>query len=382
MNTAKRSREHRQRWLLATKRVKINRGTVGLIFSKGDYVRRIEAGRHRLKLSEIVKVYNLADRFTPQGDLNLYLADEKLKNMLHVIEVKDNEIALRFENGIFKGVLTSGRHAFWKGLIEHYFQIVNLEDTVIGKDISLSIIHKPEVMRYVRTYVVESHETGLLFMNGKFQSRLEKGTYYFWRNAQTVQVLKTDMRQVQLEISGQEILTNDKAAVRINFYTQYKIYDVEKALIENKSFEKQLYILLQLALREYIGTLSLDELLEKKEAIKSYVLHSIEDRVKKLGVNITDAGIRDIILPGDVKEIMNQVLVAQKKAQANTIMRREETASTRTLLNTAKLMEENDMLYKLKEMEYMEKIADRIGEITVSGSGQVLDQLKQIFSGK
>jgi regulator of protease activity HflC (stomatin/prohibitin superfamily) len=83
-----------------------------------------------------------------------------------------------------------------------------------------------------------------------------------------------------------------------------------------------------------------------------------------------------------MKDIMNQVLIAQKKAQANVIMRREETASTRSLLNTAKLMEENDMLYKLKEMEYVEKIAEKIGEITVSGNGNMVTQLKEIFSGK
>ena len=94
---------------------------------------------------------------------------------------------------------------------------------------------------------------------------------------------------------------------------------------------------------------------------------------------VSDAGIRDVILPGDMKEIMNQVLVAEKKAQANSIMRREETASTRSLLNTAKLMEENEMLWKLKEMEYVEKIADKIGEITISGSGNIIGQLKEIF---
>ena len=87
-------------------------------------------------------------------------------------------------------------------------------------------------------------------------------------------------------------------------------------------------------------------------------------------------------MPGDVKEIMNQVLVAEKKAQANTIMRREETASTRSLLNTAKLMENNAMLWKLKEMEYVEKIADKVNTISVSGGGQVLEQLKEIFGAE
>lgn len=76
---------------------------------------------------------------------------------------------------------------------------------------------------------------------------------------------------------------------------------------------------------------------------------------------------------------MNQVLVAEKKAQANIITRREETASTRSLLNTARLMEENAMLFKLKEMEYVEKIAEKISNISVAGSGDLVGQLKQIF---
>lgn len=89
-----------------------------------------------------------------------------------------------------------------------------------------------------------------------------------------------------------------------------------------------------------------------------------------------------MILTGEMKEIMNQVLIAEKKAQANTIMRREETASTRSLLNTAKLMEENEVLWKLKEMEYMEKIADKIGDITVSGNNNIVSQLKEILQDK
>ena len=140
-----------------------------------------------------------------------------------------------------------------------------------------------------------------------------------------------------------------------------------------------MYVAFQLALREYVAGFSFDELLEKKDSMAPFILQSVQKNADGLGIAVKDFGIRDIILPGDVKEIMNQVLVAEKKAQANTIMRREETASTRSLLNTAKLMEENAMLWKLKEMEYVEKIADKINSISVSGNGMLIEQLKQIF---
>ncbi len=150
-------------------------------------------------------------------------------------------------------------------------------------------------------------------------------------------------------------------------------------MLQNKDFSYQLYMVFQLALREYVGTLPFDELLEKKESITPFILEAVKASTEALGVEVSGFGIRDIILPGDVKEIMNQVLIAEKKAQANIIMRREETASTRSLLNTARLMEENAMLWKLKEMEYVEKIADKISNISVNGNGVLIDQLKQIL---
>ena len=137
---------------------------------------------------------------------------------------------------------------------------------------------------------------------------------------------------------------------------------------------------MQLALRTYVGGYTLDELLEKKDDIAVAVFEEVSKNTDQLGVQVINSGIRDVILTGDMKEIMNQVLIAQKKAQANIITRREETASTRSLLNTAKLMEDNEMLFKLKEMEYVEKIADKIGEISLTGNGNMVQELTKIFS--
>ncbi len=79
---------------------------------------------------------------------------------------------------------------------------------------------------------------------------------------------------------------------------------------------------------------------------------------------------------------MNTVLIAEKQAQANVITRREEVASTRSLLNTAKLMDENATLYKLKELEYIERICQRVGSISLNGNSDIISQLAQLFSKK
>ncbi len=362
------------------KRVRINAGKVGLVFKNGDYVRVITKGTYWLWFNQHVVTYDLGKQFAAPIALEILLQDKTLEAMLKVIEVKDSEIMLQYENGIFKNVLTAGRYQFWNGFIKYDFVVVDLSKIFITENIDKALFKKAELSKFIRIFEVAAFEKAVLMVDDVYVKTLTGGTYRFWQNDKTIKVVKADLRQLQLEIAGQELLTKDKAAIRINFYTQYKVTDIERALLENKDYEKQLYIAMQLVLRAYVGTYTLDELLERKDDIATAVFEDAQKAVLKLGVTVLNTGIRDVILTGEMKDIMNQVLVAQKKAQANTITRREETASTRSLLNTAKLMEDNQMLFKLKEMEYVEKIADKIGEITVSGNGGMVSQLKEIFS--
>ncbi len=359
--------------------VKIKPYYKGLVFRKGRYIRMLNEGFHWLRMGEVVMSYDTNLPFNPPISLNILLQDEELKQALHIVEVKDNEIALRYDNGLYRQILTAGRYAFWKDIVDYTFVVADTTQLEASVLTDKSILAKSEVLQYIRIYTVEPHEKALLYVDGKLERVLEAGTYHFWKNQSVISVQKADLRQQQIEINGQEILTKDKAALRLNFFARYVVTDIMKALRDNKEYDKQLYIMLQLALREYIGGYSLDELLEKRNDIADAIIAVVKDKVVGLGVEVSACGIRDIILPGDMKEIMNQVLIAEKKAQANTIMRREETASTRSLLNTAKMMEENLMLFKLKEMEYVEKIADKISNISLSGGSDIVGQLKQIF---
>jgi regulator of protease activity HflC (stomatin/prohibitin superfamily) len=228
---------------------------------------------------------------------------------------------------------------------------------------------------------VASHEKGMLYYNNVLQTTLEPGRYFFWRGPIQVAVQKVDLRQQQLDMTGQEIMTEDKITLRLNFVCQYKVIDPLKVL-EVNSFQEQLYIVLQLILREYVGSIKLDDLLLKKQEIGNFTLEKLRERSASFGVEFIFVGVKDIILPGDIKEILNTVLIAEKKAQANVITRREEIASTRSLLNTAKLMEENQTLFRLKELEFLEKICDKIGNISLTGGGSLLEQLNNLLAVK
>jgi hypothetical protein len=362
------------------KRVRINLGKVGIVNRKGDYDRVLTAGSYWIGMNEKVSTYDMSKVYSSNTDLNIMLQDEKFKAIAEIIDVSDNEIVLKYTRNNFDCVLAPGRYFYFKGLMDFKFVKIDLSDTESASQTDKSVMRNASIVPFRHEFKVESSEEGLLFIDGKFIRRLTKGLYFFWKNVTPVEVLKIDMRQIELEVSGQEILTKDKAALRVNFQANYRVIDAQKALLDSKDFQKQLYTLVQLGLREFVGTLTLDELLDAKEKVSDFVMKFLKLNVTSLGVEVLNAGIRDIILPGEVRDIMNQVLIAQKSAEANSIVRREETASTRTLLNTAKLMEDNQMLYKLKEMEYVEKIARTVGELKLSNGGNVMDQLTSIFS--
>lgn len=367
--------------MLKIKRLQVDAYQVALVYKNGALESVLTSGKHWIGLKRTVLLYDMSKPFSSRVDLDILLKNDQLAEMLEVVLVKDNEIAIQYKSGLFNQILKPGRYAYWKDSLSLTYELVDLDSPDVITDINKKVLTSPFLALYVKKLTVESYETGLLIVNGSFVRELKSGIYHFWNGSNKIDLLKADLRTQQILINGQELLTKDKASLRINLTATYKIDDVTKALVDTYDSGSQLYSLMQMALREYVGQYTLDELLANKAGATPFLLSYAKDKSDALGYKILTAGIKDIILPGDVKEIMNQVLVAEKKAQANVIMRREETASTRSLLNTAKLMQDNDMLFKLKEMEYVEKIADNIQNISLNGGGHLVDQLKGIFSG-
>ncbi|WP_346355282.1 SPFH domain-containing protein [Azotosporobacter soli] len=356
----------------------------GIWFRDGNYKGVLKPGRHFLLpfFDNKVEILDVTQVFYLQNyDLELFLSDEELCRELSVVDVADRQIAIHFIDGKFRGVLGTGKYAFWNVLKQHRFEMIDTSQPKIDASIDRSLLARPQFRGYSVLHDVEPHMKGVLFFDNQLQRILEPGRHYFWTGAAKVEVVKVDMRAREIEINGQEIMTEDKVPLRFNFVCQYRIADAEKSVLEVKDYEQQIYLQLQMVLREYVGTLKLDELLKLKQEIADYVLHKMKGKEDDYGAKFLFAGVKDIILPGEIKAILNTVLVAEKKALANVITRREETASTRSLLNTAKLMDENQTLYRLKELEFLEKICDKVGNISLQGGG-LLEQLNALVAAK
>jgi regulator of protease activity HflC (stomatin/prohibitin superfamily) len=364
------------------KKITIQADERALLFRKGSYAKLLRPGAYRLSrfTEDTVIVLNISKPFVVPGkDLQLFAHDDNLLQELDVVQVQDHEYVLHYEDGKFAGLLTAGSYAYWNVLKEHTYIRVDIRNPELPGEIDLAVL--PKLIGSYQTFDVANHESGVLFYNNVMQKELGPGKYYFWKGPVAVAVKTLDLRQQQIDMTGQEMMTEDKVTLRLNFVCQYRILNPLGAL-KIKSFEEQIYIQLQLILREYVGTLKLDELLKMKQEIATFVRTRLNENSQDYGVQFLSAGVKDIILPGDIKDILNTVLLAEKKAQANLITRREETASARSLLNTAKLMDENQTLFRLKELEFLEKICEKIGTISLGGGGNLLEQLNSLLGEK
>lgn len=289
--------------------------------------------------------------------------------------LSDVEIGLVYFDDNLVDILAPGVTAFyWKGHISVRVEKINISENLELLDEQRELLRQPRSLRsgettttFVNYHEVPTKHVALLSINGVQQRVLKAGNYAFWRPNRSITIRPIDCRVQAMEISGQEILTKDKVSLRINLTANYRVLDPEKAVNELSDYQDFLYKELQFALRESVGTKMLDELLANKEQLRVEVDQYIQRAVKEYGLEVQSLGVKDIILPGDMKTILNQVVEAEKAAEANIIRRREETAATRSLHNTAKMMDNNPTLLRLKELEVLERVTEKINNITVFG---------------
>src|SRR6202045_4295003 len=172
------------------------------------------------------------------------------------------------------------------------------------------------------------------------------------------------------------MLTRDRSALRVTLTAFRRIVDPERVVATVPDVDAWLYRLVPLAIREAVAGRTLDEVLQAKATLDAELRTYVRDRVADSGVEVTELGVKDVILPGETRELVNKGVEAERVAKANLIRRQEETAATRSLLNTAKLMEDNPLLLRLKELESLERLGGKGGRIDLhAGDGQGLDAL-------
>ena len=351
--------------LLITERNRLMR-----VLGEGDYVLLLGEEHKALFADTGIPVYENTAQLAQWAAQNPKLAAAHWQR----VEAGENELLLWSQNGKLQNLIRPKEAAwFWREAAQPYeIQRIDLSqglaidaDTVKQLQ-NINFSGHPVFKNAVHTVNVPEHHQGLVYIDNVQQPPLTQGRYHYWLVNQTVGSQVADLRLQTCEVSGQELLTEDKVTVRANVVCNYRITDAPKWFAQHQSPEEYLYRELQFAIRALIGSKSMDTLLADKQGLDTELTALIRAKVPQ-GAEIDSAGVKDIILPGEIRSILTRVVEAEKSAQANNIRRREETAATRSLLNTARVMEENPTALRLKELETLEKVTEKIDKISVYG---------------
>ena len=364
------------------KKFKIRSYEVGLYFRDGEFQSLLTAGRHWLfdPLWKVrVDVVSQREPWIENDKLDVIVKSGALAELAKIVDLKDHERALVWIEGRFSRILRPGLYAYWIGFKDVRVEVIDARDVRFQHADFKAIVTWPYVSQVLDICNVERNHVGLSFQDGDYVETLAPGQYAFWKNVADSKVVEVDMREQALDVAGQEIMTSDKVTLRMNALVTYRITDARKAVMAADGVKQSLYREAQLALRAVVGTRNLDSFLTDKDAVTSEFEEQVRQRAGDLGLEIVSVGVRDVILPGDMKDLMNKVTEAKKAAEANLIARREETAAIRSQANTAKLLADNPTLMRLRELEVLEKVATTGNLNVVLGEKGLADRVVNLL---
>jgi regulator of protease activity HflC (stomatin/prohibitin superfamily) len=174
-------------------------------------------------------------------------------------------------------------------------------------------------------FIIKDTHRGLWYEDGKLTRVLEAGRYEiparrrFFQRLPTVECVLVDIRERDLTIKGQEILTADKVAIRVSILVQYRVTDPRAAVQNVENYEERLYSDVQLAARRSLASMSLEEILTNRNRLSEDILAEVKEAAASYGVAIRRADVKDLVFPGNLQEIMNRVLAAERNSQAQLV---------------------------------------------------------------
>lgn len=332
----------------------------GLVFRDGAFKTLLEPGAYRrfdLFGRETIEIASRRAPWLAHEQLDLIAASGALEGKAVVLDLADGERGLVWIDGRFDAVLPPGRYALWTGFRRIRTEVVKVDDVRFAHADRDAILAGKNAAALLDVQDVPADHAGVLFIDGRYVDTLAPGRYAFWRNRGAVKLARVDRREQALEVPGQEVLTADRVTLRLTAVGAFRTTDPVRAVTATDDAKQALYREVQLAVRAAVGGRTLDALLADKDALAKDLAEIARAKAATVGLELVALGVRDIILPGEMKDLLNRVIEARTAAEAAVITRREEAAALRHQANTAKLLAENPTLLKLRELEVVERVA-------------------------
>ncbi len=183
--------------------------------------------------------------------------------------------------------------------------------------------------------IKDSHRA-LWYEDGVMTRLLGPGYYevpsswnYLFRRKPVFEIVLVDVRERDLTIKGQEILTADKVAIRVSIIVQFKVSDPVAALHQVSNHDERLYSDVQLAARRSLASMALEQILTNRNQLSEDILREVKGSAATYGVTILRADVKDLVFPGNLQEIMNKVLAAERLSEAQLVETRTKAEQQR-----------------------------------------------------
>jgi regulator of protease activity HflC (stomatin/prohibitin superfamily) len=295
---------------LFTLRVTVKDGERALLTRNGRFERVLEPGRHTLfdpkhelavELYQVVRAEFASDRYAVLKAARPDLAAA----LFEAVETKADELAIVSLDGRPSHLMAPWQvRVFWKVATG-----VEVERIDVASDPKVAPRHLAMVARernaLVAEHVVENHEAGLLYVEGRLVERLAPGRHALWTVGRKIEVKRLDLRPQAVEITAQEMLTKDRIALRVTLTAFRRIVDPERVVNAVPDVDAWLYRLVQFAIREAVAARTLDEVLSTRNALDAELRAYVRERIADSGVEVTELGVKDVILPGEIRELVN-----------------------------------------------------------------------------
>lgn len=364
--------------LMGYRRVLVSEQTRTVVYVKEQVTDLLRPGEHWVRWRNTrIEDLDIRNRTVDAELAELLWKRAKFIAESHMIRVEtgQNQIALISRDGRLDSALLPERVIdLWRDAGPWGVEHLDLsEDLAVPEALARRLNRIEDTVAPITTIEVPPGAVGVVTVDGKIVGLLDPGSHSHWDvDGRTVEITRIETRWQSIEVNGQEILTRDRVTLRLNVTATYRVVDAMKAVKLIDAYKDALYLALQLAYRKTVGSRTLDELLGDKIGVDEDAAAAVRNAMAEIGLEVGEIALKDVILPGEMREILNQVVSAQKEAEANVIRRREETNATRSFLNTAKLMADNPVTMRLKELEALERVIGKVDRLSVTNGTEGL----------
>lgn len=222
-------------------------------------------------------------------------------------------------------------------------------------NITILVIILAFVLIFKFLIVIPEGFHGVVVFLGKYNRTLTPGLNFIFYPFERVQ--KVDIREQVMDIPTQEAITKDNVSCMIDGIVRFKVLNPSVAIFKVQNYTSQISAKAQTALRDVIGSITLDEILTKRSEIAEQIKIIVDAAAEQWGVDISAIEIQNIEIPADMKRAMAQQAEAERDKKARIIKAEGEKEASIKLAEAAQILSGAKGALELRTLQTLKEIS-------------------------